>query len=260
MDELIEKALSKVKDERLLMDKLIKAEEDEDYITSEALKEVFKAIFIDTNALVETMLSQYDEEELTAKIMGGHEGLDDDTFDRTTLCFLLVNKYRDLFKESVFDEENNQYIYVIYLWFVKNFKMTEEEKESLHTFVNLRATQSSVLRQYFTGDTSKIEELCVPEKSYGLLTNFLAERAYYGLLTNVIKASNGLEMLDGIDGYTVALEGERKLLELEFTAICAEMANRGITFPMVAEQISPFTHEIIEKSSRLANKFLALRK
>lgn len=260
MEELIEKALSKVKDERLLIDKLIKAEEDEDYITREALKEVYRAIFVDTNCLVDKMLTNYSEEELFTNIMSGHDELDDDTFDRTTLCFLLSNRYRDLLKESVFDEENNKYLYAMYLWFIKNTSISDEEKESLHKFVNLRATQSSFLRQYFSGDTRNIEELCVPEKSFGIMSDLLAQRAYYDLLQNVIKDSNCTEMFEGDKEYAVAFEGRKKLIELEFAAICAEMINRNVCFPLVEEPISDFTRDLLQKSSTLANKFLALRK
>lgn len=259
MDELIEKALSKVRDERLLIDKLIKADEDKDILAREALKEIYRVMFVDTNTLVDKMLSKYSEEELASYIMSGCDELDDNTFDRTTLCFLLSNRYRDILKESVFDEENNKYLYAIYLWYVENNEMTDQEKESLHRLVNLRATQSSFLRQYFAGETKNIEDLCVPEKTYGILSNIVAEKAYYELLNNVIKACNRLEMLDGIEEYETAIEGEKRLLELEFAAVCAEMINRQVQVSCVDEPISEFTQDVMRNSSSIANKFLALR-
>ena len=260
MDKLIKKALEKVKEVRLLIDKLIKADEDEDYLTSEALKEVYKVIYRDTNVLVTKLLECESEDELMTDILSGYDIFDEETFDRTTLCFLIASRQRDENKETVFIEENNGFLYSIYLWYLKIAEMSEEEKEELHKFINLRVTQSSALRQYFAGNSERIKDLCDPDFNFGIMAELLAERAYYSILSSTIKDSNGVEMFEGIDAYEPHLEGRKKLLELEFTAICAEMINRNVTFPCIEEPVSDFTKGIMRESSELANKYMALRK
>ena len=256
MNELIEKALEKVKEERLLIDKLIRADEKDKTIILDQLKIKYRNIFFDTNALVDYMLENYPQDELMTTIMSGSSDLDEDTFDRSTLCFLLSNSYREKFKETVFEEENNRFLYAIYLWFYKENRLDKETKESLHKFINLRATQSILLRNYFAGEQSKLEEISNPEATYGLLSNPLALEEYYKILQRVIHDSNCTEIYDGEEGYETALEGQRQYLALEFTAICAEMMVRGIEFPAVEEEISEFTKEILKEASLLANKFI----
>lgn len=255
MEEFINNVLNLVKEERLLIDKAIEEDEKKGTV-SDDLKEKYRNVFLCTNALVDYMLENYPQEELMSIIMSGHEEADEETFDRSTLCFLLSNTYREKFKETVFEEENNKFLYAVYLWFCKNNKLDKDTKESLHKYINLRATQSILLRNYFAGETRNLEEICNPESSFGMLSNPLALNEYYRILQDIIHESNCTEMYEGMEDYETSLEGKKKYLSLEFTAICAEMMTRGIEFPISDEEISDFTREIIKEAAALANKFI----
>lgn len=256
MNELIEEALKKVKEERLLIDKLISEDEKESTLTLDQLKNKYRSIFFDTNALVGYMLENYPQEELMSAIMSGHDEMDEETFDRTTLCFLLSSSYRENMIETVFEEENNRFLYAVYLWFYKDNKIDKEEKESLHKYINLRATKSSLLRNYFAGEQSKLDEISRPETTFGPLSNFLALDEYYKIIERVIHESNCTEMYEGEEEYETAFKAQKLFLYIQFTAICAEMIARGIEFPTSQEEISDFTRKVLKESSTLANRFI----
>lgn len=259
---MIKKTLSQIKKERMLIDKIVDANERGDNLSFEALKDMFHSVAFKTDSLVERLLSQCPPNILIDRILDDAKKDNEETFDKFTLANMIKNKVaEDIGKKmfsinaASFEEEHNRYMYLVYIWYLRNKEMNPRFKKSIHRMMTLKATNSSTLRKLFSGEYDAAQEISDPSKSFGVGTDYIANEAYYSLLNDLINTSNCTEMFEGFLTDKEVFEAKKKMMVLEFTALCSQMVDRKISFPVTEKPISDFTNELLTEASKLTNEY-----
>lgn len=261
MEELIEECLKCLRLERKYIGKLLQSEEENNTPKFEGLKNYFRILKERTDILVNQLVDFFPAKEVIESLTSKMNFASEETLDELTLTSLVdscfVNKLSDLFYNTRTDaviEENAKCLYMVYLWSLDNGMIPEEIKTSLHRFMQIRLSSSRFIRSYYSGDIEEAENISNPDKSFGLLANKRILSAYNSLLNKAVNDANCFEMLEDITDENVFL-ARRKMIELEFVAICAQIQSRDIIIPVTENEMSDFTEGIVRSASTMSDEF-----
>ena len=262
-NHLINKVLLSIKKERILIDKMIFANERDDVFGFEELQKLYKSVCNNTDILVSNLLSNIDLNTLENSLLDDNFGKAEDDFDKITLIKIIEHMVYDSFSIQLdelnpnsFIEEHNRYLYSTYLWFINNDEtLSLSAKKSLHKYMSLKATGSEFFRRFFSGDYEAAERISTPNEQFDYSNTDKADKAYYSILNDLVKESNNTEAFDSFLDNDELFEARKKFVVLQFMAICSQMMDNDICFPIIENQSSDFTIEIIKEASFLSDNY-----
>ena len=259
----IKKALLSIKKERVLIDKMISANERDDKLAFNELQNIYKDISNDTDTLISELLSNIDINTLETLLLEGELGKVEEDFDKITLIKIIEQMTLDGFSyqmdspnPNTFTEEHNRYLYSAYLWFINNNEILSlPTKNSLHKYMTLKATGSEFLRKLFSGDYESAEEISTPKRQFDYKESNIANKVYYTILNDLVMESNCTESFDSFLDSDELFEARKKFVVLQFIAICSQMMDNDIHFPVMENKSSDFTIDIIREAAFLTENY-----
>ena len=261
MEQLISEALKCLKLERKYIGKMLQSEEENNIPKFEGLKNYYRILKEKTDFLVNQLVDSFSAKEVIESLSSKMDFANEETLDELTLISLVdtcfVNKLSDLFYNTrtyTIIEENAKCLYMVYLWSLDNGMIPEEIKASLHRFMQIRLSSSRFIRSYFSGDLEEAENVSNPDKCFVLMANERILSAYNRLLNKAVNDANCFEMMEDITDENVFL-ARRKMIELEFVAICAEIQSREIFIPVTENEMSDFAEGIVRSASIISELF-----
>lgn len=264
MEKNIKELLSLLKRERVLITKMVDADEREDKLLFNSLQSIYK----DTSLKVDELLKELIKDDtynnsielLSIKIndaVDNQKTVDDlvtllglvNTFYMNRMSNEMVNCDSD-----VFSNELNTQIYDIYLWLISNNDYTKEFKDAIRIDLVNKLVNSRSMRKYFAGfyeEAAKIADPIIEEDKKD--RNRLGMN-YASMMMAQIGLSNKFEMYEGeLD--EVSFDSRRKMLEIEFAAISKILERRGFLIPPNTMDYSDFTEQVMRDASKLYNEY-----
>ena len=265
MEEKIKKMLSLLRKERIIINKMVEADEKDDKMLFYTLQKPYKEISINTDNLVNELLDKkmYNSsvDYLSNKIK---ELIDkkENTQDYITLIGFInsfnLNRISNDVSNSDSDVFSNEFVmqvYDIYLWLIKENTTSKEFNNSLRLDILMKLVNSRAIRKYFSGDYEEASEIANPLKNDDYKDRNKLGTIYASLLLAQIELSNKFEMYDGIIDEE-SFKSRKKMLEIEFAAISMILMKRGFLIPPNSMDYSNFTEEVLENASNLVNEYI----
>ena len=267
MEELIEKAVILFKKEAEIINKMLTFVEKDQESKFIAYTEYYKKIKEQSDALITEMLDKYLSDDIMLYVIDHFKEDKDDlmamfTFVGLADCESINRTGREIFGNDMdsFMEEHNRLLLSIYLWGIKNEEINEKERKALHDLIILTLTSSQFVRNYFAGDYEKASNISSPDYNFGSASaNQMALKSYYAYLNKLVYDSNTFEMFDDMEDQDT-FNARKRQLKYELVAICAQIEERGFTYPCLEVPMSDFTEEILKESSIFNEKYKADKK
>lgn len=263
MENLIERGKKSIDDEKTLINRMLEAEEYNDNDVFMMLSSIYKETKSNTDLLVDELLDNYSFEDITTNIRERASEDNEDSLGYLTLYDIIDSKYvynyskeKYALNSDCFIEEHNRYLYLLYLWYVQNNKLSEDLKKSLHKFMVLRLCNSQFVRRYYSGEIESAKSYSNPDANLGIMTNEFSQRNYYSYLNKFINDANCCEIYEGsFEEYVV--DAKRTVIELELAALSLQMNNRGIVFPVSESPITDYSRTFLEHAAVIFDKYNA---
>lgn len=264
MENKIKKSVSLLKKERVLITKMIEADEREDSYLFYSLQPIYKKFSVEVDKLINELSEEdiYDEvvESITMKIdevVNKQERAD----DLITLLGLVNTFYLNKMSQKVtnFDSdatsnELNMQVYDIYVWLVKNSNFSKDYNDSLRTDLINKVVNSRSMRKYFAGDYEEAMEITNPIKGEGSLDVNQMGMIFASMMLSQIALSDRFEMFEGeLDDLSYA--SRKKMLEIEFAALSTLLTKKGYLIPPNTMDYSDFTEQVMRDASKLYNEY-----
>lgn len=267
--ELVNNAVRSIRKERILGDIILKEYEENIEVEKEHMN-LFKNIKNDTNQTVRELLKKYKIKTITDYLKTKIDFEDEKTFDYLTLLLFVQktdvdNKTNLMFgfdvnvKGDSFIEEHYKYKFLVYMWYLNNELPTDELKKSLHKYMALDLIQSDTMRHFYSGEYESSQTVSNPDINFGIMANDIALDAYYQKLNKLVSDTNSFEMYDGLLDEE-SFQSKKEMYMIEFVALCSQMMDRNIVFPTGETEISDFTRKVLERSSRVNDRFNSNRR
>ena len=264
MKDLINDALICVNREQKFMDKMLSCEEKGDNCRFVALREYYKILKEKTDSIISKLITNYGIEKVVGEVMSNtsFNGNREKIINTLSLIELVNIKYINSVGEVVFNtdagsfaEENNKFLYSMYLFHLDNMNIPEISKTYLHDYVKTQLSSSQFIRSYYSGEVEEALRISNPDACYGkMIANDMAFQAYYTFLNKIISDANSHEVNVGRGKFENYL-ARKKMLELELATICTQMQNRDIYYSNLEVPISNYTKEILKNASLMSDQF-----
>lgn len=262
MEKKIEQLLPLIKKERVLITKMVEADEREDILLFNALQKMYKSFSLEVDELINNNIDKenYDKavELLSQKINGAIDQQEDST-DLVTLLGLFNTFYLNSISTSlsnvnsdVFSNELNMQIYDIYMWLMKENEYPKEFKDAIRGDLINKLVNSASMRKYFSGDYEEAEDLANTLSYYDDRNKM--GTIYASLMIGQIDLSNKFEMYDGMMD-DLSFNSRKKMLEIEFAAISVLLSKRKFLIPPYTMDYSDFTEKVIMDASKLVDQY-----
>lgn len=264
LNAIVKKLLPYIVNERELITKLIEFEEKGDIESFTAIQKVYK----ESKKLTDTIISQLYEEadfdtimEYLSNKIKKMNSKQKSPFDIITILGIIRNIEMNKIAEEeenipsdLFSSELSLTIYEIYLWYVSNHELSQEFRQVFRNDMMIKATDSRVLRHYFSGDYETVAQISDPYNYYAPLERIKADVTYASMMIEYIGLANNapsfVNMFDELSYKT-----RQRMLEIEFAAVSAILAKRGTLIPPNNIPYTPYTEEIIRNASLLFDEF-----
>ena len=262
MEERIKKLLSLVRKERIMITKMVEADEKDNALLFNELQEPYKECSMKTDELLQQMIDDdmYDESiDYLSVIIDKKVDQQENVTDYVSLLGLLNIYHSNEESQSmvnsdsdVFSNEFIMQIYEIYLWYMKNNNYEKEFITSIREDIVSKLVNSRSMRCYFAGNYEDAAILADPLNDFNDRDRL--GTVYASLMMGQISLSNKFEVYDGIFDPT-SFESRKKLLEIEFAAISTILLRRGFLIPPNTMDYSDFTEQVIANASELVDKY-----
>lgn len=260
----IKELLSLVRKERILITKMVEADEREDsYLFNELQKSFKKTSFILDNFINKKIDDgKYDEiiELLSNKIDELVEK-QENAEDYVTLLGLFNSCYLNKTSNSIYNSNSDAFsnefvlqIYDIYLWMMNNNNYTKEFNDSLRTDLVMKLVNSRAMRKYFSGEYEEASIMSNPLNDEDFSDRNKLGTVYSSLMLAQIELSNKFEAYEGIFD-DLSFESRKKLLEVEFASVSSILMKRGFLIPPNVIDYSDFTEEVLRNASILLDEY-----
>ena len=261
MEEDTKKVLLSLRKEKILISKMVYADEIDSFLLFNSLKDKFKETSNNTNNLINTLFKNYSYDELFSYISERIENTeigDEKLSELFTLISLINSKYlnndSNNFDNDYIPSKFLVYNYGLYLWFLKENNCDDKFKNAIREDLVIKLTNSNVMRKYFAGDFKEIEDYFYIKNCNSIDERHFVNTSLVSLLGGEIKLSNKFEMFEGILDDT-SYNSRKEMLKLEYAAICLMMMEQGIIVPVEPVECSDFSKNIIKESSELVEKY-----
>lgn len=255
MNDYIEKLLSKIKKERILVLKIVESEEKQDRDFFNYGTCLFNDIATETDVLIKELVNNYSYESIINTIIEEYSSNDELNYDSLTLLGLINTTIMNEISNEFYNEDSDLFtsiivsnLYNTYLWAIRSNNYQKEViKEMRYDIVNTLVI-SMAMREYFKGNFNVFDNI-----DYGSKEDKI-EKMYFNILNSKVVASNTLEMFDGFSSENEFF-ARKEMMKLEFVSLSYLMMKENIRFPILAADISDFTENIIVDASSVLEKF-----
>ena len=257
IETIIKLGIDSVEKEHQLIDTMLSFIENGDISKFREYTDYFGDIRLKTDEIIDTLLDNYSEQDI-------FDYLDDNQdfrCDFITFYDLLktaINNRKSRKKHNIdsdsMSEEYYKELFGVYLWGIKSEEFSLEEKGILHDFMLPSFTSSRFIRTYFSGNYKKAMSLSTPEISFGRpIADSMALVEYCSRLNDIVNQSNRSEMFDDIESPDI-FNARRKYLKYELVAITNLMEKRAIAYPVLPDEPSDFTYNLLRDASTSVNE------
>ena len=259
---ILEEGVRSVKKELRALDKILLEIEKGNYDTLIELNTFFLSAKLKTDSAIESILSSYKYDQLKEE-MSKHYNTHTNDVNETLLLATLIDRTvnQRIFDKLLIDdrdsfkEEHIRYLLSVYMEYINNNDIRLGVKRALHNFMLMTFSESQYIRNYFSGNTEEAAKISDPDEILGKLkADLVAEKEYYNKLNSLIRSTNNDEMFEGLIKEDL-LEAKKIKTQLEFAALCLQMEDRNIQYPVSAVEMSDYTRDLMLKASQVAKEF-----
>ncbi len=258
---LIKEGLSSLRKERIIINKIMLANERDDDLSFMALQDIYKEVSQKTDSIVDNISKDFDLETLKNLLLRDNND-NEESLDKLTLLKLVNYKMLDKLRDScstidsaVFNEEHSKYLYSTYMWYVKNNELSQSIRKSLHNLMLFKFVGSSTLRNFFAGNYDVLDSISNPKEKYDFIPDKLINKYYYLLFNDLIEDVETSELFTLFFKDKSLFESNKKFRTLGFTAISLQMMDKNIFVKNTEKPLSKFVKEILSDASLLTDQY-----
>ncbi len=259
---MLEEGVRSVRKELRTLDKMLIEIEKGNYDPILEMNAFFLSVKTKTDNAIEGIISSYKYEQLQEKIKKYYNTHANDVNETLLLATLIDRTVNQRIVDKIlvddrdsFKEEHIRYLLSVYMKYINSSNMRLGIRRALHNFMLMTFSESQYIRDYFSGNADEADKVSNPDRVFGSLTaNLLAEKEYYSKLNSLIKSTNGDEMFEGLIKEDL-LEAKKIKTQLEFAALCLQMEERNIKYPVSSIEMSDYTKDLMTKAANLVRSF-----
>ena len=148
----------------------------------------------------------------------------------------------------------------MYLWNYENLDINGPAKSILHRMMRTNLFTSNFIRNYYSGDIEKAQNVSDPDSKYGsIIANDMANRLYFDKLNDLTWATffhESKKPSSAVDSDEVNFSlAFRTILELRLATLCTQMQKRDIFYSKINSPINDNVKRIMKYASQLSDDF-----